>query len=457
MMTRILLVLSILLAASLLAAAPAPQAPAGVELPQTPAGRSVEAYFKSFNAGEEAMGIYFAEFAAKESLQQVPIELRLVRYRQMHERLGTLELRKVVEAKADLVRIVAHGANGPLVNLDFQFEPAEPFGLIGIRVNDAGMEGAPADPKKDVSELAASVRAYARKLADEDAFSGVVLLAKDGAPVFEEAFGLADRERKIPNRLDTKFNIGSINKAFTGLAVRQLAAQGKLALDDPIGKFLPDYPNLEAAVKVTVGHLVGMTSGIGDFFGDRYQAAPKDKIRSLKDYLPLFADKPLEFEPGARTQYSNGGYVVLGLIVEKASGQDYYAYVREHIFKPAGMNDTDSYAKDAEVANRAKGYTRAGSEWVPNDETLPARGSSAGGGYSTAHDLLKYVVALQKGTLGKLPEDLKGGMGIAGGAPGLNAGVEWDPERGYAIIVLANLDPPAAERVALQIRAWLPR
>jgi CubicO group peptidase (beta-lactamase class C family) len=455
MMNRILL--STILAAGWLAAAPAPQAPAGLDLPPTPAGRSVEAYLKSFNAGEEAMRSYFAEFAAKDALQQAPIELRLTRYRQMHERLGSLELRKVIEAKAELVRILAHGSNGPLVNLEFQFEPAEPFGLIGIRVMDAGMEGAPADPKKDAPDLAAAVRAYVRKLADDDAFSGVVLLAQGGVPIFEQAVGLADRERKIPNRLDTKFNIGSINKAFTALAVRQLTAQGKLSLDDPIGKYLPDYPNLEAALKVTVRHLVDMTSGIGDFFGDRYQAAPKDKLQSLKDYLPLFADKPLEFEPGSRNQYSNGGYVVLGLIVEKASGQDYYAYVREHIFKPAGMTDTDSYAKDADVANRARGYTRSGSGWIPNDDTLPGRGSSAGGGYSTAHDLLKYVAALQKGTLGKLPEDMQGGMGIAGGAPGLNAGVEWDPQRGYAIIVLANLDPPAAERIALQIRAWLPR
>jgi len=448
--------LSILLAATLLAAAPAPQAPAP-EWPPTPAGRSVAAYFKAFNAGEEAMRGYFTDFAAADALKQAPIDLRLARYRQMRERLGALELRKVVEAKADLVRVLAHGANGPLVNLDFQFEPAEPFGLVGIRVTDAGMEGAPAEPKKDAADLGAAVRAYVQKLADEDAFSGVVLIARGGAPVFEQAYGLADRERKIPNRIDTKFNIGSINKSFTALAVRQLVAGGKIALDDPIGKYLPDYPNLEAATKVTVRHLVEMTSGIGDFFGDRYAATPKERLKTLTDYLPLFADKPLEFEPGSRNQYSNGGYVVLGLIVEKASGQDYYAYVRDHIFKPAGMAETDSFPKEAVVPNRAKGYTRSGSAWVPNDDTLPGRGSSAGGGYSTAHDLLKYVAALQKGTLGELPEELRGGMGIAGGAPGLNAGVEWDPQRGYTVIVLANLDPPAAERIALQIRAWLPQ
>lgn len=181
---------------------------------------------------------------------------------------------------------------------------------------------------------------------------------------------------------------------------------------------------------MTVRHLLEMTSGIGDFFGDRYESTPKEKIRSLKDYLPLFADKPLEFEPGTRNRYSNGGYVVLGLIIEKVSGVDYYTYVREHIFKPAAMLDSDSYEKDASIPNRALGYMRDGSSWKPNYETLPGRGSSAGGGYSTAHDLLKYTMALKEGTLGEANEETRGGFGIAGGAPGLNASLEWNPKSG---------------------------
>ena len=427
-------------------------------LPQTPAGRRVEAYVKAFNAGEAAMKDFFAANVVKDSLLKNPVETRLARYRQMRERLGTLEIRKVVESRADLVNVVAHGSNGSVVSLDFQFEAAEPFGFLAVRVMDLGEEGGPPpDPKKDDAELAATVGEYAKKAAAADAFSGVVLVAHNGTPVFLEAYGLADREAKVPNRTDTKFNIGSINKSFTSLAVRRLAAEGKINLDDPIRKYLPDYPNADAAAKVTVRHLLDMTSGIGDFFGERYEATPKEKIRLLKDYLPLFADRPLEFEPGARNLYSNGGYVVLGLIVEKASGADYYTYVREHIFKPAGMLDTDSFEKDASVKNRAVGYTGNGPARKRNYETLPGKGSSAGGGYSTAADLLKYVIALNKGTFGSAAPELQGGFGIAGGAPGLNAAVEWDPQRGYAIIVMANLDPPAAESVALRIRTWLPR
>ena len=430
---------------------------AKISLPQTQAGKHVEAFIKAFNAGESSMREFFANHTAKDSLKNIPIEARLNRYRQMHERLGSLELRKVVESRTDLLSIIVRTSNGQFVKLEFQFEAAEPFGLIGILVEDIEGEDAETNRKKDNNVLIAAVKEYAQKITAADEFSGVILVAQNGIPLFEEAYGYADRERKIPNRVETRFNIGSINKSFTKLAVCQLIKQGKVSLDDPINKFLLDYPNKETAAKVTVKHLLDMTSGIGDFFGERYQTTPKEKIRSLKDYLPLFADKPLEFEPGTRNRYSNGGYVVLGLIIEKASGVDYYTYVREHIFKPAGMLDSESYEKDASIPNRALGYMRDGSSWKPNCETLPGRGSSAGGGYSTARDLLKYTIALKEGTFAEADEEMHGGFSIAGGAPGLNAGLEWNPRSGYTIVVMSNFDPPSAERVVRQIRSWLPR
>jgi CubicO group peptidase (beta-lactamase class C family) len=429
-----------------------------VILPETPAGRSVAAYVKAFNGGEAAMKEFFEGRVAKEALLKTPVEARLDRYRQMRERMGTIDLRKVVESRGAFVSVVARTTNGPTVRMDFEFEPNEPFGLLGIRVEaveEGGENGT--DPKKDDGELIAAVKEYGEREARAEEFSGVILIARNGKPILEQAYGYADREKNILNRVDTKFNVGSINKSFTALAVRQLIAKGKIASTDTIGKFLPDYPNKDAAAKVTVRHLLDMTSGIGDFFGERYEAAPKEKLLSLEDYLPLFADKPLEFEPGARERYSNGGYVVLGLIVAKASGQNYYDYVRDHIFKLAGMNDTASYPMDADVPNRALGYARDGSVWKQNYETLPGRGSSAGGGYSTAHDLLKYTIALGNGKLAGVTEKTRGGFGIAGGAPGLNAVLEWDPESGYVIVVMSNISPPSAERVGRQIRAWLPR
>jgi D-alanyl-D-alanine carboxypeptidase len=443
------------------AARPGPAQASEVRFPDTPAGRAAEAYFPAFNSGEAAMKAYFEKYAAKSSLERTPMSTRLERYGQMRGQIGTLEPQAVLEARPDAISVTARAKGGQMLRLNFEFEAAEPFGLLGIRIlaggGGPGEDGPAPEPKKNDAELFAAVRDYARKAVEAGDFSGVILIARNGVPVFDEAFGYADREKKTPNRTDTKFNVGSIDKSFTALAVRELAAEGKLSLDDTIGNFLPNYPNKDAAAKVTVRHLLDMSSGIGDFFGDRYNAADKEKIRTLADYLPLFADQPLAFEPGKGNLYSNGGFVVLGLIIEKVTGEDYYSYIRANIFRPAGMIDSEWTRKDADVPNRAVGYVREGSAWKTNYDTLPGIGSSAGGGYSTAGDLLKYTIALEKGTYGKAGEEIRGGMGVAGGAPGLNAALEWMPDRGVTIVVMANLSPPAAMRVARQIRAWLPR
>jgi CubicO group peptidase (beta-lactamase class C family) len=434
-----------------------------VQLPSTEAARHVEAYLKAFNAGAETdMRSFFESHAAKSALAEVPVEQRLSRYRQMKQRLGSLTLVKVLGSSEDLVSIVAKPGNGGPVQLDFQCESTAPHGLLGIRVEDIGDqdEAQPAGTRKgSVEELVKSVSQYLSDLSKADAFSGVVLIANKGKTVFEHAYGYADRDRKTPNTVETKLNLGSINKRFTKTAIHMLAAQGKLSLADPVGKFLPDYPNKTAAEKVTIQQLLEMRSGIGDFFNERYERTPKERIRSIADYFPLFADKPLEFEPGNSRRYSNGGYIVLGAIIEKVSGKDYYTFVKENIFVPAGMLSTDAFEKDKEVPQRALGYTKVGDGtnggWRSNYATLPGKGSSAGGGYSTVHDLLRFVQALEHG---KLPApDTEGGLGIAGGAPGLNAALEWDPASGYVIAVLSNFDPPSAEKVARQIRAWLPR
>ena len=433
-----------------------------LRLPDTPTGQHVEAYLKAFNsADEEAMRIFFQEHASKSSLNEVPVEQRLSRFHQMKQRLESLELKKVVDASPQSISIVAQAKSGALVQLNFEFESQPPQGLIRIMVEDLGGGERSQTSMPRMSSDAEVVRAatsYLDSLVSNGEFSGVVLLARRGKPLFERAYGLADRDRRVPNRINTKFNIGSINKSFTKIAITQLANAGKLSLKDPIAKFLPQYPNKEAAQKVTIQHLLDMSSGIGDFFGDRYGATPKEKLRTLKDYLPLFADKPLEFEPGSKRRYSNGGYVVLGLIIERASGLDYYDYVRENIYKRAGMLETESYEKDRNIPGLAVGYTREegkDSKLQSNYATLPGRGSSAGGGYSTVHDLLKFINALKDRKL--ISTEAQGGLGIAGGAPGLNAAVEWDVSGDSVVIVLCNLDPPSAETVARQIRAWLPR
>lgn len=316
----------------------------------------------------------------------------------------------------------------------------------------------PTAPPISQDELVRRLGATLDSLAARDEFSGVVVLARGGTPVFEHAYGMADREAGRPNDVETGFNLGSINKAFTQIAVRQLADAGKIQLDSTLAFHWPDYPNPEVARRVTIRQLLQHRSGIGgNIFGDP-PGGSRSGIRRLRDFLPLFVGEPLQFEPGSSQRYSNAGYVVLGLLVERLSGEDYYDYVRRHVYQPAGMTHTAHFAVDSLPPNTAIGYTRggpgsAGDEPIRrNSSELPGRGSSAGGGYSTAHDLMRFVQALREHKIAGGPPP---GIGIAGGTGGVNGVVEGDLPGGYDVIVLANLDPPAAERVARTVRGWL--
>jgi D-alanyl-D-alanine carboxypeptidase len=295
-------------------------------------------------------------------------------------------------------------------------------------------------PGASDAEITKTIGAYLDALTQRDLFSGTVLLARQGKPLFFQSYGFANKDWNVPNTNDTKYLIGSINKAFTNKALQQLRADGKLDFSKPIRTYLPDYPNA-LADKVTIQQLMEHKSGMGDIFGAEYAATPKDRLRSLDDFFKLFADKPLEFEPGARQRYSNAGYIVLGLIIEKVSGMPYHDYVRTRVFAPLGMNDTNFDEPDAIVPRRAMGYTRDGHT---NVFSRPGRSSSAGGGYSTALDLLKF---------GEGERKAGAAFGVAGGAPGMNAMLEVGEQ--YTIIVLSNYDSPTAMEVALNVRTLL--
>jgi CubicO group peptidase (beta-lactamase class C family) len=344
-------------------------------------------------------------------------------------------------------------------------------GLASTQVKIMREPPAPVKPVNE-AELIAKLSAAMDKLVADDQFSGAVLLAKDGKPIFEKAYGMASKGYGVANRTDTKFNVGSIDKIFTKIAIGQLIRQGKIAsVDDKLIKYLPDYPNKDAAEKITLRQILTMQSGIGDFFGPKFEKAAKDQFRTISDYLPLFASEPLQFEPGTQRKYSNGGYIVLGAVIEKITGESYYDYVRQNIFHPLGMENTDFYEVDAVVANRASGYTKRDeverADWRENVYLQPARGSSAGGGYSTLDDLLKFANAVSERKMMNpafeaeapiapgQPFALMRGIGIAGGSPGVNGVMESGMPGGYTVIVLSNYDPPAAEKVTESVREWM--
>jgi CubicO group peptidase (beta-lactamase class C family) len=441
-----------------------------VRFPETNAGKRVESYFSAFNSNNEnVMRTYLEQNIAPHALKERPIEERMAVYRQLKSDLATLEPVKILKESKDGIKLVARSAKGSWLELAFELEKSAPYKLLGIRImrlDEPPDLDAPTTPITE-EEMLKELDTFMDGISMKDEFSGVVLLAKGKEPIFRKAYGLASKEYNIPNRVDTRFNLGSINKFLTRIAIEQLEGKGILGLEDPINKHLPDYPNKEAAEKVTIRHLLDMTSGIGDFFGEKYQSTPKDRIRTLSDYLLLFGTDSLLFEPGTSRQYSNGGYIVLGLIIEKVSGQPYFDYVRDHIYKIAGMGNTTHLEADVPTENVASGYTN---NWGENDHpgepkrnniyTRPARGSSAGGGYSTIDDLLKLVVALKTNKLSapKTSAEINHQViAIAGGAPGINAFVETNPETDYVIIVLSNYDPPVASKVARKINSFLER
>ncbi|HEX4441682.1 MAG TPA: serine hydrolase domain-containing protein [Thermoanaerobaculia bacterium] len=495
------------LVCSLAAAPPAPPT-----LPDTPQGKRMAALLAAFDAGTpDAIRAFIAGNLSEAALAEIPLDQRVQRMSGIANETGRLELARVVEPGGSQPSFLAHAAkSGDWLEVKLTLEEAPPQKIRALRFDlrpgpdgggqpgsapgDArpgsapggaqrgappagGRSAAPPETRKSSdAEAAAAAKTRMKELAAADKFSGVVLMAKDGRPFLLDAVGLADRAFAVPNRTDTRFNIGSINKVFTQVAIAQLAAEGKLALGDTIRKHLPDS-KIPEADRITIQQLLTMTSGMGDFFGERFEATPKDRVRTLRDYLSLFETDPLKFAPGTGRGYSNAGYVVLGLIVEKASGRDYFDYVRERIFAPAGMKSTDASSPDAVVPNLAVGYTRDDPKapWRSNVYGLPGHSSSAGGGYSTAEDLLAFDRALRGDKLlppewtewffgnksqpapskGAPPHKHSGGLGFAGGTGGANAVVEMDLDTGYTIVVLANQDPPAAEELTTTLRQWL--
>jgi len=312
----------------------------------------------------------------------------------------------------------------------------------------------------------------ARARADAGQFMGNVLIAKGDKAIFEKSYGLANMEWNVPNTVDGKFRIGSVTKQFTAACILLLEERAKLKTDDAVSKYVPNAP--AAWAKISIDHLLTHTSGIPNFTSfpeyQRFQAEPT----TPEKLLAFFRDKPLEFEPGSKWNYSNSGYEVLGYIIEKVTGQSYQQFLQENIFKPLEMKDSGYDSNSRVIPHHAYGYT-PGPQGITDagyvDMTVPY---AAGGLYSTTGDLLKWQNGLYGGrvltpaSLEKMTRPFRNDYGCGlfistvnghkrmehgGGIQGFNSELVYWPDEKMTIVVLANLNGNGPSSIAQDLAA----
>lgn len=433
------------------------------QLPGTPAGKAYKEYLLALNAADPAQ--------MQSVLTKYRIAFRLEGQLAFARATGGFDILRIEQSSDnELTALVAERNSDTIARMSIAIsrDASGEVSSTAFRSLTVPREGEFAIPRMTQAEALKAFESRVAEHAKSGKFSGAYLIVQDGKAIAAKAYGWADREAKIPNTLQTKFRIGSMNKMFTAVATLQLVQSGKLSLDGTVGAYLPDYPNREIAEKVTIRQLLTHTGGTGDFFGPQFDAN-RLNLKTHKDYIDLLGSRAPGFPPGTKDAYSNFGYLILGNIIERASGRSYYDYVDEHIFKPAGMNDTGSLPEERAVARLAKPYTMKDGGWVSAQDMLPYRGTSAGGGYSTVGDMVKFAEALQTDKVlpqavvddATSPHNLAGNYGYGfgtsqrikrafhhgGGAPSINAHLWVYPSLGRVVVIAGNFDPAAADNL----------
>lgn len=464
MLRSSLLLLALLLSPSVVAQ-PTPAATASQSNASTPARQALDAWLAAFNSHDRAQLEAFARQYRHE--MDVPDVLNF-----SQEVGGFVLIKQEPAADGVASALLREGDSERYARVQVTAAAGKPL-QVDLRGVPTPEELRPA--RLDTAAAITALAARADAVAAHDKFSGVLLVAQGDEILLQRAWGQADRAAHQANTLETKFRLGSMNKMITSVATLQLVQAGKLSLDGTVGDYLKDYPNADVR-KVTLRQLLSHRGGTGDIFGPEYERE-RLNLRTHADYLKLYGQRGLTHVPGAERRYSNYGFVLLGAIIEAVSGQSYYDYVDQHIYAPAGMRNSGSLPEDETVAGRARAYQRENGQWVDAADTLPWRGTAAGGGYSTAGDLLRFARALQAGTLvdpkllaeATQPAEGRYGYGFAagkfenaawyghgGGAPGMNADFRVFPSLDRVVIALSNFDPEAAERMMDYYLARMP-
>jgi CubicO group peptidase (beta-lactamase class C family) len=456
------------------------------QFPQTPEGILASAFVETVNSGDTTLQRNFITSRVSErALKYMPAETWLSLMQKLFQQSNGLQAMNIVPEGSGILNVTVRSRRGNhwtrLVLISSRAQPDKLANVFVLPTLDPVVEERSRFPMKKMSEeeIIRTIEERVRLRDSADIFSGVVLVAKGDRILFHKAYGMAEQSYGVLNNRTTKFHLGSMDKMFTGIAIAQLVQAGKLSFNDTLATILPQFPNKELARKATIHQLLTHTAGTGDFISNPDFRAHRESFKRTDDYLPLVARESLLFEPGSRWSYSNSGYVILGAVIEKLSGESYFDYVRKHIFKIAEMENTGYYELNEVVSNRATGYLRDAAEDPfgidprrSNIMFIPFKGNSAGGGYSTAIDLFKFSRALQRHellnaeltrvvTTGKVdmigaPRPQKYGYGFAsrtvnrkevrgmgggGAGSGVNSSLEMFWDGSYTVIVLSNYDP----------------
>ena len=461
-----------------------------VDFPETPGGKLARGLVAAINTDEQAVTRFFADHLASDVRGTKSAEKYERMMLKLREQSGGVELQKVLGTSERSAQIILRARKSPhSVGLELISDGSSRIRSLMFHAMPPP-EGARPKPlaraKVEASLVPKLIEEHISETAALDLFSGVVLVAKDDRILLHRAWGMADRDRGISNRTDTRFGSASIGKMFTGVAIAQLVEAGKLKYDDTLPALLPGFPNTDKVSSVTLHHLLTHTSGLGDPFDSPRHHGFEPKRES--DWFPLFAHEPPAFKPGAKHEYSNGGYVVLAAIIEKVSGQSFADYLCENVFARAGMSETGCAAKENQNTIIAAPHRRFMADdplgiaprRVDATPKFKRTASGMGGWQTTTEDLFRFARAFRterllssamttKVATGHVPVfgdrvkygygfynmDVKGesAVGHSGGGGDLAVAAEvemlWDS--GYTVVILSNYDLPETRRLAHDI------
>ena len=432
-------------------------------------GERIQALIDTVNANDPNRVRHFVQEHFTEKFRDfAPMEQHIDVFLGFFRETGGIDFHSirtyVPERKGETVVILKDRLLDNWMALVIRFDEKNDFLISGASFNTARTPSNVKESNIPEEQLIQEVKDMMQRLTKADVFSGTLLIAKGDKVLMTFVGGEASKRFHVPNNMDTKFNLGSMNKMFTATSIMQLVEKGLLALDDPISKYVDEsWLPEEITSKITIHHLLTHTSGLGSYFNETYMKGSRELFRYVEDFKPLVKGEKPAFEPGERFRYSNTGMLLLGVVIESVTGQSYFDYVRKNIYEPAGMKDTDSFEMDYPVENLAIGYSPAPNRpygWKNNLYEHVIKGGPAGGGFSTVGDLHRFGLALLSGKLvskesmEKMWTDHAGenygygfrisegsfgrAVGHSGGFSGINGNLSLFLDKGYIAAVLSN-------------------